>query len=331
MAQSRRKFLTRGLAGAAGVLMIGGRSGSVLASLRTDPSPDFFDWKPAGKDHVALGEGGNSLLIIGRGGSVLVDCKNAPFGAALRREAARRDATLELVINTHHHADHTGGNHAFSADLPILAHENCKPRIEPQMNRYISQAKEAVASLTASEKPAAEQVRKDAMAYHGRMAKLVAKEFEPTRSMADLQELKIGGVTITLFHFGPGHTDNDVVVFLPDRNLVHCGDLLFHKRHPFIDLGAGATTEGWTASVRKIIDLCDDKTVVVPGHGEITDVAGLRSQVEYFEQAREVVAAAIKEGKTRQETQALMLPRFKEYGPAGRTLGTIYEELKGQP
>lgn len=330
MAMTRREFLALSAAGA-GYLVLS-RTG--LARVIPDPQPEFFDWKAAGSAAtaaIAFGQGGNSLLLIGPDSSLLVDCKNAPVGTVLRREALARGHKLALVINTHHHADHTGGNHAFTKDTPVLAHENAKPRIAPQMSRYISQAKEAMTGLAQAKGPAGEEARREALAFYRRIEEAKAEDFEPTQTCGDRRDLNIAGEKVVLYHFGPGHTDNDLVVHIPGRNLVHCGDLLFHKNHPFMDRDAGGNSKGWMESVRKIIALCDDKTVVIPGHGELTDTSGLRQQIDYFEQVRAALAKALKDGKPRAEAQKIELPQFKDYGLQQireMTFAAIYQELQ---
>src|ERR1051326_3540879 len=153
MLPSRREFLiSSGLA--AGALML-----SRHAAARPDPDPTYFKWKALSEDAwVGFGEGGNSLVLLGKSSAALVDCKNAPFGPCLRREAEALGAPVKLVINTHHHPDPPGGSHAFRRDdkVAMVAHEKCKPRIAGNLSRYISQAKEAVISLTESKNPAAE-------------------------------------------------------------------------------------------------------------------------------------------------------------------------------
>jgi cyclase len=322
----RRKFLaTAGLTAAATILR-------PSLSWAREPDATYFKWTSLTEDAwVGTGEGGNTLVLMGKSAAALIDCKHAPFGKALRREAEALGAPIKLVINTHHHADHTGGNHAFSGDLPILAHEKAKPRIAGNMNRYISAAKEAVTSLTASTSPAAPKVREEAKAYHDRMNDLKAEEFEPKTLVKDSRDLEIGGHQLTIHHFGPGHTDNDLVVFIPRQNIVHTGDLLFHKRHPFLDAGGGGSVQGWIDALQEVIGLCDAKTRVVPGHGEITDLSGLRGQIDYWNATRDAVAAAIKEGKSRAEAGKIQLPQFKDYGGESirqMTLGVVYDQLK---
>lgn len=331
MSASRREFLAAAGLATASLLL---RPRLVLASPHVDPDETFFKWKALSEDAwVGFGEGGNTLVLMGKSGAALVDCKNAPFGAALRREAEALGAPVRLVINTHHHADHTGGNHVFTPikDLPIVAHEKCKPRIAGNMSRYIAQAKEAVVTLSENKSPAAAKVRDEARAYHDRMADLKAEEFEPKTTVGEHMEMEIGGQQLILRHFGPGHTDNDLVVYIPKQNLVHAGDLLFHRNHPFLDQAGGGSVQGWIDAVKQVIELCDEKTRVIPGHGEVTDMTGLKGQIDYWMTTRDAVQKAIAEGKSRQEVMRLQLEQFKDYGkPEVRsmTLGAVYDELK---
>lgn len=330
MTGTRREFLGTlgvgiGLAAAAGL------TPAARAVIR-DPDPTFFTWKPLCEDvRVAFGEGGNTLLIEGKDAAILVDCKNAPFGATLRREAQALGTPVKLVINTHHHADHTGGNHAFTKDLPVIAQEKAKPRIAARMDRYISQAKEAVLSLSNRKEPVPDKVKDEVKAYHDRMAQLKPEEFQPKMLVTEGRELEVGGERVVLRYFGPGHTDNDLVVILPGRRIIHTGDLVFHKRHPFIDRDSGASTAGWIECLRSVIELCDEKTTVVPGHGEVTDMSGIKMQIDYLHTVRDIVGKAIKAGTPREEVVKLTLEPFSTYaGEQNRpmTIGAVYDELK---
>jgi glyoxylase-like metal-dependent hydrolase (beta-lactamase superfamily II) len=342
MSSSRRDFLVLSAAAAAAGLLFRGtpaRGAQGPDPKATAPDPKtWFDWRTAGEDAWAgFEEGGNTLVVMGKNGAILVDCKNAPFGVTLRQEAELLGQPIRQVINTHHHADHTGGNHAFVADVPILAHPNCKVRIAGQINKYISQAKEAVIRLSAVSKTP--EIKRgninhtfdNVKAYHDRMAKLKPSDFEPTQTTTgDTQDLEVVGVKMVLSHFGPGHTDNDVMVRFPSQNLIHAGDLLFNKRHPYVDREAGATTRGWQESLRRVIALCDAKTVVVPGHGDVAGVDALKTQSDYFDRVREIVAAARKEGKNKADVQRIEPTAFPGYEGSSfsATLRAVFEELE---
>ena len=325
MTMSRRDFLATSAAAGSAFALSGRSPGGV-------PSDDkFFDWKPVCEGaQAAFGNGGNSLVITGKSGAVLVDCKNSPFGQELRREAEAIHK-LTHVINTHHHADHTGGNHAFTPDIEVIAQTNATPRILGQLNRYVSQIKEALGATTDKKNSAADAVRNDHKALYARVTQIKAIEFAPKLTFEKDYELDLGGVKLALHHFGPGHTDNDLVVHAPSLNVLHTGDLVFNGRHPYVDADGGANTSAWMASLKKAMELCDAKTKVIPGHGDLCGVDGLKQQVEYFEKMRDLVAKQIKAGKSRKEVAEMKPALFESYGNkeiVGMVLGAIYTELK---
>jgi cyclase len=346
---SRREFVALGAAGAMATVLPGRARGAVsgtpLTYFRSIPlgKPPKGPLSPGGTRsdvNAIMGQGGNTLVVARSGSSLLVDTKNAPFGRLLAtREANAVGANFDgganrLVINTHHHADHTGGNWAFTGQVPVLAHHAAKDRVMAQLQRYKDAAANTVRTMEASDRPMDKQFGLPAAQAYLEVADgLTAKDFEPTRLVReDLEHVKVGEIEVEVRHFGPGHTDNDLVVRLPQYNVIHTGDLLFYKRWPFIDLGAGATTEGWIKSVEAIIGLCDDETIVVPGHGEITNVSGLREQAEFFRVVREAVGAAIKDGATRDAAAELPMAAYDGYESPERrpmTLRAVYDELAG--
>ncbi len=179
--------------------------------------------------------------------------------------------------------------------------------------------------------PAARAVLSEHRALYARVTKITITEFVPRTTFEKDFEVDLGGVKLLLHHFGPGHTDNDLVVHIPALNILHTGDLVFNQRHPFIDRDGGATTTGWMASLKKALELCDAKTKVVPGHGDLCDRGALTQQVEYFEKMRELVGQQIKAGRTRKEVAEMKPGLYSSYANAdfvGMALGAIYDELK---
>ncbi len=331
MEWTRREFVAATLAVAGGAVVGGGRR----AWARPRPAfgaDTYFDWKqPAPGVHVAFGEGGNAMAVPGKGGALLVDCKNAPFGAALRREADALGTKLTVAVNTHHHADHTAGNYAFTPDLPVYAHEKAKPRVLAQLDRYKGQIAGGVAQVGRSNKPAAAGVMEDAKALAERADGLKAEDFAPTRTLGDHEELEVGGRRLALHQFGPGHTDNDLVVHLPDLNIIHTGDLLFHRLYPFWDPNGGVSGAGWIKSLESTLALCNEKTVVIPGHGEITDRSGVQGGIDVLKRIRDAAGEAIKAGKSKEDFVKTEIPEFKDFGLAQmakpRVFAGWYDEL----
>lgn len=272
-------------------------------------------------------QGGNVLLIKTKEGPVMIDAKFAQTGPALLDETRRLAGDAPAVlINTHHHFDHTGGNWAFKGDAQIIAHRNLDPRIDAEAIKQ--RARGSLQELrrggaSAEEIEAAEATMK-------RLETRADGDFTSTRQFNDYLTLIHGGVNLQMHHFGNGHTDNDVVIFLPDENVLHMGDLLFHKVHPYIDRGAQAHTVSWQHSVREAMKICNAKTLVIPGHGELTDKSGLEGQIAYFDAMRKLVGEAIAAGRSKEEVARLDPPEFKEYGferlrPIA--LQAIYDEM----
>jgi len=335
---TRREF-TRALALAAGAAAV---PSAAAAAMRRRQAAAVFDWSPlAGTAaRLCLGRGGNAVVVADAGEAVLIDCKNAGFGHSLRAEAESNGATLNWIVNTHHHADHTGGNYAFAHDIPLLAHRNAEPRIiaNGQFDRYI-RGIAGVGQNADMGAPADEDAVKilaDAPEdfYSSGYSRLEPGDFAPTRLIDDEREVRVGDTPVQLRHRGPGHTDNDVFIYFPTLNLLHTGDLVFHNLHPFIDRPAGATTEGWIRSCKSMLDLCDDQTVVVPGHGDVGGRGAIRGQIEYFQKTRDAVQKAVDAGEPREAVVNMQFDHFDGMGfdqIRPRSVGAIYDELTNAP
>lgn len=331
---SRRQFNTLSLSAA--TLAALGPAAGLFARRAPEVAnaATLFEWKPTvGGCIVAFGQGGNALVVFSEKQAMLIDCKHPGLGATLRREAEAFGAPIKLLVNTHHHGDHSGGNTAFTKDMPLIAHANGKPRVLKQAEEMLGRAARILKGIEEGEKPAPKQAIDEIKAFIGSIASVKAEDFAPSRTIDQrLESDKFGGLEVQYHHVGPGHTDNDLIVFFPSLNLVHMGDLLFHNNWPFIDLDAGADTFGWQESLRETLSMIDAKTAVIPGHGEITDRAGIEKQIEFFTKIREMVRHATKvEGMTRDEVVKLEPGAFKDHGLTQireRTLGAIYDELE---
>jgi len=304
---TRRQFNSA----AAGALAGAALSGSLTRRISAQaPSP--VGWRRlTGKSRAIEGMGGNALVFQDGRDVLLVDTKISPVGKLMREFVEAGGYEVTQVINTHHHADHTGGNFAWSQDTPVLAHEKASARIADQTKQYMDMIR-----------------RRDPDA-----ADIPAERFAPTDTIPGDSELVIGDQQVIIRHFGPGHTDNDLVLYLPDENILHPGDLLFHNMHIFVDLGAGADTAAWLRNVEACMELCNDRTVVVPGHGTVTNISGLEQQREYLIAIRKQVADAIADGKSMEETYRMPLEGFDEHEPPhglARALAAIYLELNEQ-
>jgi glyoxylase-like metal-dependent hydrolase (beta-lactamase superfamily II) len=306
-----------------------------IASYRQDAPPTVFDWTQINDNAFLIADhGGNAVVARTKDAIVLIDAKNAGFGPSLRREiVARLGGAPDFLVNTHHHADHTGGNESFSGTAQIAAHHNAFPRIQSQADSYIETIGSFNEYLGSQEQdiPETALLRQDAAPLMAGAGDLSADSFMPTKKLHDPlpgQEVLVEGVET--IYVTNAHTDNDVAVFFPELNILHTGDLFFHKLHPFIRLSDGASIDGWIETLVEIYKVCNGSTVVVPGHGEVTYRDEISKQIMYWRNMKRIVQLKIENGESREQI-LLFNPQFcRDYG-FGRlrqvAMGAVYDTL----
>ena len=122
----------------------------------------------------------------------------------------------------------------------------------------------------------------------------------PDVTFDDEQVLEIGGKTIRLLHLGRGHTDGDLVVLFEDDRVLHTGDLFFNRRFPNIDLEAGGSIPDWIATLDRMVALDFDR--VIPGHGSLSDRAGILGFRAFLRELWSIGRDAAREGLSLEET-----------------------------
>ncbi|MDZ7642996.1 MAG: MBL fold metallo-hydrolase [Woeseiaceae bacterium] len=111
----------------------------------------------------------------------------------------------------------------------------------------------------------------------------------------------MNGHRANVFHVEHAHTDGDAVIHFPDANVIHTGDAMFNGMFPFIDLGSGGSVDGFIAAQSRIIDMADDDTRIIPGHGPLASRADLVRARDMLVDARARVAALVDEGLSEDE------------------------------
>jgi glyoxylase-like metal-dependent hydrolase (beta-lactamase superfamily II) len=189
--------------------------------------------------------------ILTDAGPVVVDTRSTP-GQAREILADLRGLTalpVAAVIDTHHHFDHAFGNAVFRP-APIWGHARCAERIRATTPADIT-------------KLAAEEPR-----IAAGLAEVILDP--PDRTFSDAATLELGGRPIELRHLGRGHTDDDIVIVVPDADVLFAGDLVENGAPPYF--GDGYPLD-WPATLRAIRPLV--RGAVVPGHGDVADLAFL--------------------------------------------------------
>jgi glyoxylase-like metal-dependent hydrolase (beta-lactamase superfamily II) len=192
-----------------------------------------------------------------------------------------------------------------------------------------AQLRQKIAALEGSGIEGSKEAAADAKAWAEKLAEVKPDDFIP--AAIELEKVKsLAGKKVEGHHVGPGHTDNDLFFFFPDDNVLVAGDLVFTGLHPYFDKDGGATSSGWMKSLARMVTLCNEKTVVIPGHGEIGDIESVKKQIKYFEDVREAVGKAIEEGKKREEVEKMTLPQYAGYKleiARGLVMGGVFDEL----
>ncbi|WP_040279194.1 MBL fold metallo-hydrolase [Psychroserpens damuponensis] len=220
-------------------------------------------------DHVymLLGAGGNIGISIGDDGIFIIDDQFAPLTKKIHTAIkALSEKDIKFLVNTHHHGDHTGGNENMQKlGATIIAHDNVRQRLETTPKRDGSS--EAKAAL-------------------------------PIITFNDEMSLHINGEKIGVFHVEHAHTDGDALLYFTESNVLHTGDTYFKDRYPYIDLSSGGSVNGYINAVKLGLQLIDDNTKIIPGHGSLSNKEDYLSFLKMLEDLKSKISEAIKAGKT---------------------------------
>ena len=290
------------------------QSGLAFGAMSLASSPLFARYfaDPAYKMTALRGDvgifterGGTIAYMANKKGIAVVDSQFPEQSSHLIAELKKMNQHgFQLLINTHHHGDHTGGNIAFK-DLVkhVVAHNNSK----------INQQTVAV-----------KQKKEDQQLY-------------PDITFADTWKTHLGAEKIKAHYFGAGHTNGDAIIHFQHANVAHMGDLLFNRRHPFVDRSAGANMASWITVLDKALNTFDDETIFVFGHAfdpqKVTgNKADLRAFQDYLAKVLAFAESEFKAGKTKEAfIKNTSIPGVTEWKGDGieRPLTAAFEEVSG--
>jgi len=215
--------------------------------------------------------GGNVALMVGDEYVVLIDDGFTPLGEALLAEietlAAGRGP--DFIINTHAHGDHTGANQYLAEDgALIVAHDNLRKRMadDPEQNTGPG----ALPVITFSEN----------VTFH------------------------VNGIEAFVFHVHAAHTDGDAAIEFKGTDVIATGDLLFNGLFPFIDIDSGGSVPGYIAAMQQLIDMGDENTVYIAGHGPVASIEDVEQDLAMLIDSLERVAALLEDGLSADEIVA---------------------------
>jgi glyoxylase-like metal-dependent hydrolase (beta-lactamase superfamily II) len=233
-----------------------------------------------------LGES-NAGLLVGDGQSLLIDTLwdlrlTRRMLDAMRAHTA--DAPVRRLVNTHGDPDHCWGNQLLSGAQIIASRAGAEDMVgdDPARLRLLSRAGRPLGRLPSRGLPLPGASLLAGLGTYGQM--LAAYDFRgitltpPTLTFDRELELDIGGRRAELIEVGPAHTPGDVIVHIPHARTVFAADLMFVDVTPIMWVGP---VENWLAGLAQIEAL--EPTTVVPGHGPVTDLDGVRAMRAYWE------------------------------------------------
>ncbi len=214
--------------------------------------------------------GGNIVLSVGDDGVVMID-DGIPKALGVMQKAIKSitDKPVDFLINTHFHWDHAGNNGPMAAHgARIFAHEHARKRLHEELGK----------------------------ASDGAL---------PVFTFSDEMHFHLNGNEAHIFHVKNAHTDGDVVIYFKNLNVMHTGDVYINGYFPYIDLDSGGSITGIIAAHQKILTLVDDKTKIIPGHGELASRQDVENAVVMLQQVKKIIETLKAQGKSEDEVVAL--------------------------
>ncbi|MFD5784124.1 MBL fold metallo-hydrolase [Streptomyces sp. NPDC058220] len=248
----------------------------------------------------------NAGFISDGESTLLVDTAATEQRARLLREAVLTAGVPlpRTLVNTHHHGDHTYGNGVFVPEAVVIGHDSCR----------------------------GEQIA----AGHQLHLMWPGTDFgdiritAPTVTYNDRLTVWVGETEVRVIHPGAAHTIGDSVVHLPERGIVFTGDLIFQGGTPFVPMGS---LSGSLRALELLRSL--DATVVVPGHGPVTDPSAYDATESYLrfvtELAREGHTKGLSPLEAARQADLGEFARLRESERLVANLHRAYAELDGEP
>src|SRR6266436_1969055 len=227
----------------------------------------------------------NGGFLAGKDGALLIEGFISVAGAAFQMDALRMVSQVPVkgALDTHYHYDHSTGNAFFGANgIPLWAHANTAKRIVESYGAM--QGADKAAFLGPLEKAAKEAKTETARKHREDYLAHVTNVFNvanssvlalPNRPLDPSKlpmKVDLGGVTAVIESY-PGHSGTDVIVRVPEQNVVYAGDLLFSNMYP-VCFDTQATVSGWRQTLKTFASW-DKDTLFVPGHGPVCGQEGI--------------------------------------------------------
>ena len=228
--------------------------------------------------YMLTGQGGNMGVSTGPDGVFLIDDQFAPLTEKIRTAiAALSDQPVRFLLNTHWHPDHTGGNENMGkTGTVIVAHNNVRKRLA--VDNFIE--------MFGMEAPATDITGLPVITFDSSLT------------------FHLNGDEIIVSHVSNAHTDGDSIVWFKDVNVIHTGDIYFAGMYPFIDTDSGGSIAGTINALEQVLAMSDDKTVIIPGHGPVSNKSSLLAYTDMLRTISNAIGKMVAGQSTLEQIQA---------------------------
>ena len=222
------------------------------------------------------GDGGNVAVYITDEGVILIDDKfDQDHQSIVDNVKSVTNQPIKYIINTHYHQDHSGGNGKFLPTAEIISTAMARTNI----------------------------------LEHKQLGNVQPPDVVPARiTFTTETAVHLGGKEVRAIFMGRGHTNGDAVIYFPALRVIHTGDLMAGTS-PLIDYNGGGSVVEWTKTLDNALKL--DFDTVIPGHGAITNKAGLATYRDNVEKMRTRVSGMIHQGKSQADVAKFMETEYK--------------------
>ena len=256
------------------ISFVGLVAAAAFGSAQQPPAAPFQTHQVAPNVYYVEGGGGNTGVIVGEKGVILIDDKTTADSGKQFADAVAKitPKPITTIILTHSDVDHVGGLVAFPKGLTIIAQEGNKKEQEV------------------------------AVAAGGPRAP--SPDYLPTRVVSKPKEdLTIDGVKFELLHWAPAHTSGDLIVFLPTQKIVFTGDIITTNRfQPLIHAEKNGSCEGWITTVKGMVALNADQ--YVSGHGDVLKKDAIQEKLDKATAERDKIKELVAKGQTLAQVEA---------------------------
>ncbi|WP_271785144.1 MBL fold metallo-hydrolase [Aquimarina algiphila] len=219
--------------------------------------------------YMLTGQGGNIGVFKNEKGLFIIDDQFARLSdKILKNLKTISDQPVSMVINTHFHGDHTGGNENMTSQgATIFAQKNVRSRMESNQKEKGN----------------------------------ITPQSLPVITFDEGLQLYFNSESIKAYHVHNAYTDGDALIYFANGNVLHMGDTFFNGRYPYIDLKSGGSIQGYINASEKALLIANDDTKIIPGHGSLATKKDLEGFSRMLKEITNAIQKEIDAGKSKDD------------------------------